>query len=272
MKYRTMAVRTAIAMLGVLAMTTAGQNPALAKDWRIAAQAEIDRFSDQNPNDYTGIDQLLTKYGLPPMKVRINGIDRDLTSSEAEIELAARKAAEAKPTPGARTFAVPTDAFSVAITLNYDLYLNRVVTGSWNFRDNYVNGSDPDDVATIQSNLGGGCFRTGALVRKAADYTGADYTGQTYIDDGGVGGSPIFGIRDRTSGFKLLTDNGYFKATYNKTGASGCGSTKLGAQFQYEHNQDGSGGFSASAGWGFFNISYANGGSKLRKGTSATYL
>ncbi|WFE31757.1 hypothetical protein [Micromonospora sp. WMMD975] len=150
------------------------------------------------------------------MQVRINGIDRDLTAAEAQSELAARKAA--KPAPSSsRAYAVPTDAFTVSMTLNYDLYLNRVVTGSWNFRDNYVNGSDPDDVATIQTNLGGGCFRTGSLVRHAADYTGADYTGQT--------------------------------------GASGCGSTKLGAQFQYEHNQDGSGGFSASAGWGVFSIS-----------------
>lgn len=263
MNFRTVGLRTAVAVLGAMAVTATGQTAALAKDWRVAAQAKIDAYQDQHPTDYTGIDRLLTKYGLPPMKVRIDGIDRDLTSAEAEAELAARASA---------VYAVPTDAFNVAITINYDLYLNRVVTGSWNFRDNYVNGSDPDDVATVQSNLGGGCFRTGSLVRKAADYTGVDYTGQTYIDDGGVNGSPIFGIRDRTSGFKLLTDNGYFKATYNRTGASGCGSTQLGAQFQYEHNQDGGAGFSASAGWGFFSVNYSNPGSKLRKSTSATYL
>ncbi|MET8089511.1 hypothetical protein [Micromonospora sp. NPDC005220] len=244
-----------------------------AQDWRIAAQAEIDAYQSQHPTDYTGIDQLLTKYGLPPMQVRVNGIDRDLTSTEAETVLASREAAAKSAPSDFGVLAVPTDAFSVAMTLNYDLNTNRVVTGSWNFRDNYVNGSAPDDVATIQTNLGGGgCFRTGALTRKAADYTGADHTSATYIDDGGVNGSPIFGIRDTVSGFKLLTDNGYFKATFNKTGASGCGSTKLGAQFQFEHNQDGSPGFSASAAWGLFSISYSNGGSKLRKSTTASYL
>jgi hypothetical protein len=263
--------RVVVAALSAIAVSATGHAAALAQDWRVAAQAEIDNFVDQYPTDYTGIDRLLVKYGLPPMKVRISGIDRELTSAEAEAELAAWEAAEAK-VPGAGISAVPTDAFTVAMTLNYDLYLNRVVTGSWNFRDNYVNGSDPDDVATVQANLAGNCFRTGTLVRKAADYAGADYTGQTYVEDGGVNGSPIFGIRDRASGFRLLTDNGYFRVTYNKTGASGCGSAQLGAQFQYEKNQDGSSGFSASAGWGFFSVSYSGAPAKLRKSTSASYL
>lgn len=271
MKHRKLGVRTSVAALSAIAVLATGQTAALAKDWRIAAQAKIDAFADEHPDDYTGLDQLMAKYGLPPMKVRINGIDRDLTSAEAEAELAARKSAAAKST-SAGTYAVPVDAFTVALSLAYDLYMNRVARGSWNFRDNYVNGSAPDDVATVQANLANGCFRTGTLQRKAADYSGVDYTGQTYVDDGGVNGSPIFGIRDVTSGFKLLTDNGYFRVTYNKTGASGCGSAQLGAQFQYEHNQDGSGGFSASAGWGFFSVSYSNPGSKLRKSTSASYL
>lgn len=144
----------AIAVLGAIAIASTGHTPAMAKDWRIAAQAEIDAYTDAHPTDYTGIDKLLTKYGLPPMQVRINGIDRDLTSAEAEAELAAREAAKPQATSAGTLAAVPTDAFSVAMTLNYDLYLNRVVTGSWNFRDNYVNGSNPDDVATVQSNLG----------------------------------------------------------------------------------------------------------------------
>lgn len=246
-----------------MTLLAAGHVPAHAADWRIAAQAEIDAFADQSPHDYTGLDRVMAKYGLPPMKVRVSGVDRVLTAAEAEAELAARDAA---------TDAVPLDAFTVTLTLSYDLYLNRVARGSWNFRDNFVNGSDPDDVATIQSNLGNGCFRTGALVRKAADYTGVDYTGQTYVDDGGVNGSPIFGIRDRASGFKLLTDNGYFRVTYDRTNAGGCDSAQLGAQFQYEHNQDGGAGFSASAGWGFFSISYSSPGDKLRKSTGAMYL
>jgi len=244
--------------------------PASAKDWRVAAQAEIDTFMDRHPTDYVGIDRLLTKYGLPPMIVRVDGIDRDLTSAEAEAILQQRQATS--PSGGVTPMSVPVDAFSVNITIQYDLYLNRVVTGSWNFRDDYVNGSASDDVATVQTNLGGGCFRTGGITRKAADYAGVDHTSLTYVDDGGVNGSPIFGVRDSTSGFKLLTDNGYFKVVFNKTGASGCTSAKLGAEFQYEHNQDGSGGFSATAGWGAFSVSYADPGSKLRKSTSAVYL
>lgn len=60
-------------------------------------------------------------------------------------------------------------------------------------------------------------------------------------------------------------DNGYFKVTYNKTRASNFGSATLGAQFQFEHNQDGATGFSASAAWGFFSISYSGTPAKLRK-------
>jgi hypothetical protein len=204
------------------------------------------------------------------MTVRINGINRELSSAEAEDVLEAR-AQRVATSNDIGILAVPTNAFSVSLTLLYDLYLNRVATGFWNFRDDYVNGSAPDDVATVQSNLGGNCFRTGALVLRAYDYTGANYSGQTYISDGGVNGSPIMGIRDRASGFRLLTDNGYLRVTYNRTNRAGCSSVQLGAAFQYEHNQDGSGGFSASAGWGFFNISYSNSGSTLRKGTPASY-
>ncbi|MFI5494363.1 hypothetical protein [Actinoplanes sp. NPDC051859] len=272
MKYRTFSVRAAITLLGATAILSTGQAAASAKDWRIDAQAEIDAYTDAHPTDYVGRDRLLVKYGLPPMQVRIDGIGRDLTAAEAQKEMNARKAAESKAPAAISIRAVPTDAFSVSVTINYDLYLNRVVVGSWNFRDNFVNGSNPDDVATVQANLGS-CFRTGSMVRKAADYTGKDYTGNTYVDDGGVNGSPIFGVRDRVSGFKMLTDNGYFRVTYNKTNASGCGSAKMGAQFQYEHNQDGGSGFSASAGWGFFSVSYGGAANnKLRKSTDPLWL
>jgi hypothetical protein len=208
------------------------------------------------------------------MKVSINGISGELTGSQAKQIVDQAKAKKVAPSGGVTTFSVPTDAFTVWVSNQRDLYNGRRVVGNWNFRDNYVNGSAPDDVATIQTNLGDGCFRptSNGLSYRVSDYTGAVQSGLLYIDDGGVNGSPILGIRDKVSGFKLLVDNGYFVSNYSVTGKSGCSSsTKMGAQFQYEHNQDGGNGFNASAAWGFFSIGYTNPGSKLRKGSGAVY-
>jgi hypothetical protein len=265
----------ATAAIGALAITMGAQTMASAApepDWRVAAQAEIDAYQNANPEDFTGIDSLLQKYGLPPMKVSVSGVSGELTGSQAETIIESRKKTQSTSTGGVTTFAVPTDAFGVWIANQRDLYNGRKVTGNWNFRDNFVNGSAPDDVATIQTNLGGGCFRTTSTSYRVSDYTGAIQSGLLWLEDAGLNGSPILGIRDRVTGFRLLVDNGYFVANYAHTGKSGCtSSSKLGAQFQYEHNQDGGNGWSASAGWGVFSISYANPGSKLRKSSSIVY-
>ena len=73
-------------------------------------------------------------------------------------------------------------------------------------------------MAAIQANLADGCFRiaSNGVDYRVSDYTGAVQSGRLYLEDGGVNGSPILGIRDRVSGFRLLVDNGYFRA--NRTG------------------------------------------------------
>jgi hypothetical protein len=272
--YNAFMRRMAAVAVGAVALTLGAQTVALADDggdWRAAAQAEIDNYTAEHPDDFVGIDALLTKYGLPPMKVSVDGVPGELTGAEAEQIVDARKAAGS----GAVASAVPTDAFTVWISVTKDLYNGRRVVGSWNFRDNYVNGSAPDDVAAIQSNLADGCFRikSNGLSSRVSDYTGAVQNGYTYVDDAGISGSPTLGIRDRVSGFRLLVDNGYFIANFERTGKSGCSSSvQFGGQFQYEHNQDGDQGFSASASWGKFSVSYSAPCTKLRKSSNVVWV
>jgi hypothetical protein len=250
--------------------TITAPSAAFADDWRAAAQAEIDNYRAEHPEDLTGIDALLVKYGLPPMKVSINDVPGTLSGAEAEKILADRQ----KTAGGVTTQAVPTDAFGVWISLTHDLYNNRVVVGNWDFRDNYVNGSAPDDVAAIQGNIGE-CWRikSGGLSYRVSDYTGAVQANRIYTYDAGLNGSPIIGVRDRVQGFRLLVDNGYFQALYESTKKSGCtSSSSFGAQFQYEHNQDGENGFSAGASWGSFGVSYSAQCTTLRKSSNVVYV
>lgn len=275
--------KLAMTAVSAIVLATAGIALTDEGDWRAAAQAEIDAFMEQHPKDFTGIDQLLAKYGLPPMKVSVDGVDGDLTGAEAEQILAARDkysvpiSALAVPAANAD---VPANAFGVWISVMRDLYNGRVVVGNWNFRDDFHGGHAPDDVAAIQANLAGGCWRiaSNALSYRVSDYRGRVQNGLLYVIDGGINGSPILGVHDDVPtrvqfvDGRIPVDNGYFRANYVHTGRRGCASTdKFGAQFQYEHNEGG-GGLSTSAGWGVFSVFYTAPATTLRRSSNVVWL
>jgi hypothetical protein len=272
----TLRSRTIAAFAAAVTLTIVAPSAARADDtdWRAAAQAEIDSYTDQHPDDLTGIDQLRIKYGLSPMQISVSGVDGILTSAQAEQAIAQQQEAPSPSAAGsadtAHIMAVPSDAFTVWVSVSRDLYNNPTVIGNWNFRDNYVNGSAPDDVAAIQASVGD-CYRlkNNGIDYRVSDYTGAVQSGRIYLYDGGVNGSPIIGVRDRVQGFRLLVDNGYFRARYERNGSC---SSSFGGMFTYEHNQDGENGFSAGASWGHISISYSAQCLTLRKSTNAVWV
>lgn len=233
------------------------------------AQAELDAFRAAHPFDMLGIDRILRKYGQDPMAVSVNGVEGTLTAEQATNIITARNTAKASGVVS--PLSVPPDAFSVSV-LVYGAFTgyNKIIQGMWDFRDDYVNGSDPDDLAAIEVNLEG-CYQIASTSMAVADYQGNTHNSLIYLQNGGVSnGSAIWGMNDSVSGFMLYTDHGTVTATYSPINV-GCQYHQIGGQFVFEHNQDGGGSWSASVGWGFLTISYGNGGSTLRKGTNAVY-
>lgn len=131
-----------------------------------------------------------------------------------------------------------------------------------------MNGSDPDDFATIRLDLPD-CYKiieSGVLTYR---YDGAQ-TDVGYLKDGGVGsGAPIFGLRNVASNFTLSADNGLGFVVLEKT--SNC-SGEVGAMFSYEHNQDGGAVTGVSASWGGFTVNYQGSPLTLQKSTNPVYF
>lgn len=176
------------------------------------------------------------------------------------------------PPPGVGARAVPTDAFSVS---GYWLpTAGRMATymGTWDFRDDYVNGSAPDDFATVMLDFSSGCYNLVTVTYNSFTYDNQATSSAMYTKDGGVGGAPIVGLRDQASGFALNVDHGWVQVTAMRNfGCSTAGS--LGAQFAYEHNQDGNSAVSVSASFGAgLSVGYSGSEAALQKSTSATYV
>ncbi|MGC1211098.1 MAG: hypothetical protein WA890_07545 [Micromonospora sp.] len=261
------AVLASTVVVGPQAGSAAGRTSAgtLTPAAAARAQAELDAYRSAHPDDMVGIDRILRKYGHEPMSVSVSGVTGVLSAEEAERVIARRGA---ENMAAAARSGVPTNAFTVSVSI-YGEFLghNKNIVGQWNFRDNYVNGSDPDDVAGIEVNLNG-CWKIVGTSAQVADYQGKTHNSLVWLENGGVSnGSPAWGINDSVSGFKMLTDNGQVVGKFAPLG-SGCYKKQIGGQFVYEHNQDGSGGVSVSIAWGAFSVSYSNPGSKMRKSTN----
>ncbi len=184
-----------------------------------------------------------------------------LTLSAAPAEAASRgHGAPATP----KRAAIPLDAFNVRETITQGSSNPRrlVVTGFWDFRDDYIGGEPPDDFAAVTADAP--CWSVTNVTDRAHNYSGQDYTHDLYLKDGGVNGSPIIGVRDLTSGFQLGTAHGQMAVTYELRG--GCSDTHLRAEFVYEHNQGGNV-TGVSASFGVLSVSYSGGGDKIQKST-----
>ncbi|UOE43499.1 hypothetical protein [Agromyces larvae] len=126
-----------------------------------------------------------------------------------------------------------------------------------------MNGSAPDDFASIRlANNSSGCLSLGATYVHTYTYDGAA-TGKGYLYDAGAGtNSPIAGVRDGVSGFKMDADHGvvlsHLRSHY-------CGPVDLSGMFTYEHNQDGGAVASVSASFFGFGVSYSAPSSTLQK-------
>jgi hypothetical protein len=233
---------------------------AVAESWRVS------------PGDYLALDQAVRKSGGEPILIDFPDAGKQhLSAAEAQrLVNESRKAEKAEKNGVVTPMAIPIDAFNISSMWTgaaggssndkFTYYISM-----WNFRDDYVNGRAPDDISGIALDFPS-CFAYSGDWATAADYQGVAHNDLVYRSST-TAKSSIYGIRDITSGFKLLTDNGTHGVELrNPNGA--CNPYEVAASATFEHNQDGNGGWSASIGIGFFNVSYAgSAGTTLRKGT-----
>ncbi|UOW00319.1 hypothetical protein LG314_00575 [Agrococcus terreus] len=242
---------------------------AFAADDRVADRNEriIDAYVASHPDDYEGLDALVFELTGQHIDVTINGVDGELSASEAQTIVDARNEARPAVVDGDVSIqSIPSDAFTVSMVRTPISTWNAQFRGSWNFRDDYVNGDGRPDFASLG-------FRIPSCV-SIGSHTSATYlwnntaTSSSNLRSSNVGAdAPIWNVFDNISGFQRSNDHG--NVTVRLTNR--CGTVQYGNQaaFNYEANIGGANVLSLSAGIGFISASYSGGAQAYERGTSA---
>ncbi|MEV8442082.1 hypothetical protein AB0425_32285 [Actinosynnema sp. NPDC051121] len=262
-----------VACAAMVPVTAATAAPVKSQEQVWAEQnAEIDRYGREHPLDMAGLERLVEKYTGKKTVVAVNGVDGAMTGEQAQKVLDARRAewarADAQGDVGAMG-AVPIDAFNTSVQFIPVVGPPRLIKarGNWDFRDNYVNGSAPDDLSSTSVKLAS-CQRIVNTTTLTYDYAGNQTANAAYLLESGLStGAPVSGVRDRVSGFVTNFDHGFTEVMIQND----CATAQIGAAYAYEHNQDSSAGFSFSAGWGFLSVSYSNVTPSLKKSAGPIY-
>ncbi|MBO9524040.1 MAG: hypothetical protein J7518_21090 [Nocardioidaceae bacterium] len=143
--------------------------------------------------------------------------------------------------------------------------------GNWNFRNSFIgSGSAYDASAMAISGFSSTCWTnidTGIIVQDDRGYR----HDLGWLKNSGHQTS-VFGIQDRTKAFRLYNDMGmvWIVMRRDRSGTT-CTGRKTG-KFYYEHNEGGTGGWSASVTIKVLSISYSgSGGQRLQKATPISY-
>ncbi|MGO1973138.1 MAG: hypothetical protein ACTH2Q_09290 [Propionibacteriaceae bacterium] len=173
-----------------------------------------------------------------------------------------------------RNSGVPTDAFKLQAPMfgaepnGPDGSTRFSIWGGWDYRDDYVNGSDPDDFATVQLKMPA-CYKIVETTTLTYRYNGTE-TDAGYLKEGGLeSNAPIVGLRNLASDFMLSADNGVAGVVIEQPAKC---KGEVGATFSYEHNQDGGNVAGISASWGAFTINYTGSTLTLQKSTNPVYF
>lgn len=245
---------------------------------RVAAAAG--QYWNENPGDYAGLARAIEKAGGDTVRFTFPHARLfDVTGDQAQDAI---REAQREESLGRRrseapvsTMAVPVDAFRVSSSWYHVQAQDGewwTFNGRWNFRDNYVNGSAPDDASGIAtSSMPSKCWRQSGDRVYAANYRGNSTSSAAYRRSATYSKS-VWGLRDRVSGFVLNVDHGTHSISYRRVGY-GCSLKYARGRYYYEHNQDGGGGWGFSITIAAFSLSYSgNSGSKLQKASALDYL
>jgi hypothetical protein len=250
---------TGLALSGALIIASLAPAVAAPKAFDEAGFGKAnDTYQANNPHDWSGLSRLWARYGVQMLSVSDQqyGIER-ATPAQADALIASASG-------GVTTYGLSSSDFSVTGAIGYITSTGEyLVQGQWNFRDDFVNGSDPDDIAllSVRSN----CYKIRGTYWTIYDYQNNLYTSLGYIKKAEVDGDVAVGIDDKTSGFRLLNDHGNVRHFMRSKGS--CYTRDFTAAFAYEHNQDGGslGGLSLSL--GVISVSYGGSPAVFEKST-----
>ena len=259
--------------IGASALVTMGIQPALAAPAADAPTPAVslalagDWTSGIRGGDLVGLEKAYRLHGgHETLLWQVSGVGRPLGTAEAQEIMDAHTGSIGTSPTGPIAAAIPTDAFSVAVTAFKVEGTNTVlVQGSWNFRDNYVGSGGGPDIATVTARaLSGYCAQVSRTVSHTYNYQNTE-TGRSSLRNSGVTTlAPTLNVNDATSGFVLATDNGVMGTYYDRTSASCHAGVQ--ADFHFEHNQGGGGVLNVSVAWGALSVSYTGSGeSSLQK-------
>lgn len=221
-------------------------------------------FVKENPGDYTGLAALVEGMGST-LDIKLYGVGE----VEPEVAQAAYDAMDGQELLSDGTIspmAWPTDAFTVGLATSQAPGSATVsITGTWNFRDDFLGQGPPVDIASIA--ISQGCGTWSGYYANTYRYDGVS-TNRASLRSGGVGTTgPAWNINDTISNFMSYADHGTVGAVYDLTHCSGAVQT----EFVYEGN-DGGSVVNVSLGWGAFTVTYSNPGQTMQKSTGAKTL
>ncbi|WP_378144688.1 hypothetical protein ACFJGV_14480 [Cnuibacter sp. UC19_7] len=228
---------------------------------------EITDYIKNHPGDFAGLDALTQEITGESIKVAVSDAGTDLTGAQAQAIIDDRAVLPEGATPQSKTtvspMAVPSDAFTVSFAMiprpNIGVY-NKAGYGTWDIRDDYVNYSDPDDVASIRFEENN-CLSMDNSSAQTYTYDG-QATNAAILKDAGLNTlSPIFTIDDNVSGFVGNADHGWVMTDWGKH----CGPSTFRGMFTYEHNQDGGSVAGISASFFGFSVNYNGNPATLQK-------
>lgn len=256
------AVLTATVLSSPALITPAGADttdtPVTAKDRAAAAYAAA---WEQHPGDYMALERAVT--GAGGDSLRFNVPSAGLKGATA-----------AQVTRAQSTKDVPTDAFQVSgawyhVQDQYGEWWSA--SGQWNFRDDYVNGSAPDDASGVAiDEVDKKCWENDGDLLHAADYQNNFY--DKMWRHSASTSTNVWNIRDAVSGFVMKADHGTHMVHLRRVGYKCENDDKMAASYHYEHNQDGDGGWGVSITIGVMSLSYnGSAGTTMQKSTNVFY-
>ncbi|WP_433528358.1 hypothetical protein ACQPYA_18585 [Micromonospora sp. CA-263727] len=259
----------------------AGAAPAAVSDEERAPGRVINKWLAQDRINFRAMGEELARIGVTDVRISnpAFGIE-NASPRQADLTYTKYVRAQVGVTSDDQNviFDVPVNAFTIT-TVAY----NFVYTGGnsdnieahWNFRDDYVNGSAPDDAVGIAlESYNFGCYSTINTWKESYTWNNSHQTSDDAIWlESLTPTAAVWRIRDRVSGFQLNVDHGFTAISLRRYNAEenppSCGSDRsqrIDASSYFEHNQDGNGSWSASIGWGLFQLNYTgSAGDRLQK-------
>lgn len=240
----------ALGACALLAPTAAAASPKVNESEFIA---QVTAYANEHPADVEGFQELVRQLGgtstASSQTLRLDEVP-GLDPSTLQVG-------------GVTTLGnFPSDVFTVNI-VSGSVGATKIVTGSFNWRNNFAGQAAPLDFAALR--FSSGCGTMTGHTSATKNLRGVS-TNRATLRSAGVGtNAPIWNVNATTSGFENQADVGAFTVKYNTTG---CGTKKVQAAFDYEANQGGSV-ISVGAGWGGLSVSYNGVGLELTKSSNA---